>query len=112
MRQCFIVPGIPIIEELPVPAQRLVVETALNIEVDGFSIITLLGRITQKSLYLGLCALLVAGAPANEGFSDVTTQVDWLIFPARLGDMEDQQRLAVFLDQALVDRDDPVKPLA
>ena len=79
MRQRFImVAGIPVLEELSVPAQGLVVETAIGIEVDGSSVVTLVRGVAQQSLDLSLRASLVPGAPAKVGAPDVTDQVDRL----------------------------------
>ena len=110
--QRFVVPRVPVIEELPVPAQGPVVETAFGIEVDGSSVMTLVRCVAQQSLDLGLRASLVAGAPADERSPDIAVQVDRLVLPARLGDVEDQKRLAVVVNQPLVDGDDTVQLLA
>ena len=111
MRERFVVPGVPVVEVFSVPTQGRVVETALGIEVDGSSVMAFVRSVAQQSLDLGFGASLVAGAPADERSPDIAVQVNWLVLPAGLGDMEDQKRLAVVLDQPLVDRDDAIQLL-
>ena len=102
---------VSVVKARPIPAHGLVVEATPGIEIDGRRVVALVRRVTEKPLDLRWRAALVAGAAADERLADIAAEIDRLVLPARLGDMEDEQRLAVFLDQPCLRRDDAAQLL-
>ena len=66
VRQRLGVTWIPVVEDLPVPAKRGVVEAVLRIQVDCLPVVALVCRVAQQSLDLFRRASLVAGTPSDE----------------------------------------------
>ena len=112
MRQRVVVIRIPILEQLPIPAQGLVVEAVCWIEIDGFRVMAFVRRVLQHPTDLRHCAALVSSAAADERSADVMTEIDWLVLPPRFGNVEDQKCPAVVINQPCPRRHDAVQFLA
>ena len=108
-RQRCVVAGVPGLEELAVPEHRAFVEAAFGIEVQPFPIVALIRRIAQQPLDLDLRTTLVARAAADERLPDIVVEVDGLVLSASFGDMKNEKRLAVDLDQMFLHGDDAVQ---
>ena len=105
------VPG-PSLIGFAIPPDAAGIEGGFRVFPDRLAVVVLIRRVAEQSFDLSRRASFIAGAAADERLADVAAEIDRLVLPARLGDMEDEQGLAVFFDQPFLHRDDAIQLLA
>jgi hypothetical protein len=102
--------GLFLLQHTAIPSDRHGVVKILSIQIKhGFAVVSGVRRIAKEAFNLGSGASLVATPSSNVGFSDVAIQIDRLILATRFGHKKDQQRFAIMLHGALLNRNQTVE---